>query len=661
MVFSKRLLNIIALLLFLQWLDGVAPHKGFAESIDDTRVANSNASKVVDEELDALMELDLEDLLVTVASKQDEKLSDAPGIITVITAKDIKNYGANNLMDLLSRLPNVYGYGTAAGMNSVTSIRGQTLGFQDVHVLFLLNGRPMRENVAGGLNIPIYSTLPLNAIERIEIIRGPGSALYGTGAFSGVVNIILKNSESEEANAFQAGYGSFDTKTAAGIVSGKKDDWDYMVSGNVADAEGWRFSMTDENNVNNTTSLNQKTHGMVAHASKNGFTFTGASLYDARQNLGSTPNWPISHLYEIRRSMFDLQYEQELTQNWKATWNFTYNLMDLVNSTDTDFLSENMHVEGAVRGKLFDRVNLLAGGVYKRLGDDPGVGRTFWVNEHSLYAQADYDVFKSLNLLVGLQLNKVRKVDYDLSPRFAAVWHITPELGVKTLYSKAFRSPTAGELKVFTASFIGNESLRPETIKTFDAQIFYKKSNLFTALTYYDSRQKDTIELVSSGAAVTPRNGEKVHYQGVEWEWKLKPEREWEFSGSLSYQVNENDSGSPDVGRISNFMAKAGVLYQSPQGYSVGLFNSHFSDAQRINSARRVNPEAEAYNLLTLNASMDVPKKMIPGGWPDVRLNLYVDNLLDEDIYFPEVIRGIINTIPIHSGIGAFGQIVLKF
>jgi outer membrane receptor for ferrienterochelin and colicins len=156
-------------------------------------VSTVSAKEKIDTDLEELLSYEIEDIAVWVASKRKEKLSQAPGIVSVITTKDIQSYGANNLQDLLSRLPNVYVWGSGLARDNVVSIRGQVQTHLDNHVLILLNGRPIRGGTSSGVQLDIYRNFPLESIERIEMVRGPGSVLYGTNAFSGVINIVSKD------------------------------------------------------------------------------------------------------------------------------------------------------------------------------------------------------------------------------------------------------------------------------------------------------------------------------------------------------------------------------------------------------------------------------------------------------------------------------------
>ena len=132
------------------------------------------------------------DISVGIASKKEERVLDAPGIITVVTKEEIKSYGGNSLVDVLNRLPSVQLTWSDVFRDNVPGVRGQIATQYDNRMLLLLNGRPMRESMTGGFHYDILRSFPLEAIERIEFIRGPGSVLYGSSAFMGVINIVTK-------------------------------------------------------------------------------------------------------------------------------------------------------------------------------------------------------------------------------------------------------------------------------------------------------------------------------------------------------------------------------------------------------------------------------------------------------------------------------------
>lgn len=144
----------------------------------------------------ALRELSLAELFnmeVTTTSKQAEKLSDAPGVVSVITSDEMKRFGARTLKDVLLRVPSLAAVTMYMTDRSSVAVRGDQLNAAACHTLLLINGRPVREAEEGGIKSEMYESFPVNVIDHLEVIRGPGSVLYGSNAFSAIINIITKN------------------------------------------------------------------------------------------------------------------------------------------------------------------------------------------------------------------------------------------------------------------------------------------------------------------------------------------------------------------------------------------------------------------------------------------------------------------------------------
>ena len=134
--------------------------------------------------------MDLDSLFntrVTTASKFAEKLSDAPGVISVVSRDALRRFGGVTLREILERVAGLSGFRTGVNDRSIVSARGNQARVNGGHVLLLINGRPTREVAEGGVNEDILESFPVNSLERMEVIKGPGSVLYGSDAFSGVI------------------------------------------------------------------------------------------------------------------------------------------------------------------------------------------------------------------------------------------------------------------------------------------------------------------------------------------------------------------------------------------------------------------------------------------------------------------------------------------
>ena len=147
---------------------------------------------------------------VITATKTKKKASDVPATVTVITAEQIRNMGARNIMDVLKVVPGVniarMSYGTWKGVE----VRGIRTTFSE-KVLLLLDGHNLNSVYTGGF-IRYFEDLVINNIKQIEIIRGPLSAMYGNSAFVAVINIITKKAEDINGVEVKGGWGSFDTQ-----------------------------------------------------------------------------------------------------------------------------------------------------------------------------------------------------------------------------------------------------------------------------------------------------------------------------------------------------------------------------------------------------------------------------------------------------------------
>jgi outer membrane receptor for ferrienterochelin and colicins len=141
------------------------------------------------------------DTLTSIATGTQKPLHLAPAVASVITAEDIKNMGATTLDEALAMVPGVHvSVSPLKDLNSSYSIRGIGSGF-DPQVLVTINGIPVRDPYTGG-RINTYR-LPVANISRIEVIRGPGSAMFGSDAFAGVINVITKSAD--EIDGLRAG------------------------------------------------------------------------------------------------------------------------------------------------------------------------------------------------------------------------------------------------------------------------------------------------------------------------------------------------------------------------------------------------------------------------------------------------------------------------
>jgi len=181
---------------------------------------------------------------VSIATGSSKPIRLAPSVATVITASDIEATGATVLDEALEMVPGLHVSRSSNRLNSLFSIRGIHTG-QNPQVLLLLDGVPMTELFTGG-RAPTLR-LPVAGISRVEVIRGPGSAVYGADAFAGVINIIPKSAREIGGTRVGVRKGSFDSRDAWLQYGGSLGDWDvaFNMEYNRSDGDGDRKVNTD--------------------------------------------------------------------------------------------------------------------------------------------------------------------------------------------------------------------------------------------------------------------------------------------------------------------------------------------------------------------------------------------------------------------------------
>ncbi|MEJ2053803.1 MAG: TonB-dependent receptor [Calditrichaceae bacterium] len=465
------------------------------------------------QETEELVTMSLEDLLnmeVITVSKKAEKTTDAPGIISTITKEEIKYFGANNLRDVLERATSIQTIGSHLFPNNISAVRGDLRTLYDNHTLILINGRPVRDGVLGGINSPVYLGLPVEMIERIEIIRGPGSVLYGTNAFTGVINIITTDDNDKNSIGASADAGSFGT--AGGAVIGKysKNDFKAKVSAKYDKIDGWDYSAMTVHPDPTLPDLpvdmkyGRQNFGLAADLSYKGISLFGFYTQDDQDILGILPYAPFAGENKLSRLIMNLGYTRNITDLWEASLNLSYNSSELKIADEVVGMSVDHHenkdylAELTIIGEPLNDFNLVVGGVVdsrnkNSVGPHDGIPVEYDQIHLSAYMQADYKLVEMLKLIAGAQLNKPDVGDTDVVPRFGAIFHFTDNMGIKALYASAFRSPWPIEQMLQNPSIHGNPNLEPEKINTLDIQLFYSSKKAEGSVTYYNSEYSNSI------------------------------------------------------------------------------------------------------------------------------------------------------------------------
>ena len=642
------------------------------------------------------------DVKTSTASKSAEKISDAPGVISTITQEEIERMGANTLADVLQRASSVFITSSSLFTQNAVSIRGDLSTHINNHVLILLDGRPVREGIFGGLDMAILASFPLKEIQQIEVIRGPGSVLYGTNAYAGVINIITKSAGENTEIRGTIGGGTYGAMNASVSGGGNIDSLQLHAGAQFYKDDGWNFNSNDEPRAGTGLSLNSSIpYGRTNIGARIGgkykdFTFNTLYTHTTYTGMGSAPNWsvyPKGDKIQSNRFFADMGYTHSFSDNLRLDVNATINSFNanfkLPGAPPPTFreYALDLLVEPTLHYHAWrKRFNWIVGGVIWNLNGQAKTGNIVTIPEFSDvwtsgYTQLSIQPIRAIKLIGGMQVNKATNQNVNLTPRIGLILNPLPGLGFKVLYGEAFRAAFRGETSINTPVLRGGANLNAERIGTFDIQAFYDLKKVQFSATYFRSQQRDLITRRPTQEApniTTYFNSDRLLSNGGEVELKATPIRALLVSASFIYQENIHKISTPtgeqeirDYSTMPNLMYKISAIYNFKRYASLGVFYQYAGATNNVASydvfrnsfgtIRNVNPEAKPFHFVTANLNLNLFRIFQVPSEQNLSLQFFVYNLLDEKAYIPEYNRRIINTIPFLQSRTFYANLTYQF
>ena len=618
-------------------------------------------------DLDAL---DLESLLntkVITASKFSENLTDAPGIISVISQDELRRFGGITLQEILQRVPGLSLASAYFTDRSLVAARGDQTKINGGHILFLINGRPTREVLEGGLISDLLEAFPVNALERIEVIKGPGSVLYGSNAFAAVVNLITKKAESNGL-ALSGFGGEKGAKGSSGQVMIKRGDFSLFGAGQFHQKPNWNTDYRLPISL-----IGDPVAPPVPLIQPIGFEDRGDGAYlgASYKNLAFMSSFTESHAPSFvrgsiasnkwRRGFADLEYALKATDQWDMTFNATYtrNTFDNYGYPSIGRDSQELVLEWTNSVTVSNRDRLIFGTLFNHTqGQETyfGIAPPIQISDGSrpggaFYGQWDHQLIDTVKLVGGFQFNKMEGTGVNVVPRVGAIWNPTSHIGVKALYSGAFRAPSINETMLNHPALQGTPGLRPEKVSTLDISVGYQANRFQGALTYFHSRQTDSIIVDTRPVRWVYLNLGQATFQGFELEGKYYLRKSFFLTGSVSYQANRDDDGDGDtnITPVPNFGAKGGLSYRAENGLTLSIFDNYQGHINGF-SGPTVNPLPNAYHLLSSHVRYDLSRHLGSKDKGGIALFAHAENLANRQVWLPDWGNNSGDTMPVNRG-----------
>jgi outer membrane receptor for ferrienterochelin and colicins len=557
--------------------------------------------------------MSLEELMeipVFAASRHEQSASEAPASVTIVTSEQIRRYGWRTLLDVLR---SVRGFHASSDRNyDSLGVRGMLrMGDYNSRILVLLNGHRINDMIYGQNGIGREFPVDVDLIDRMEVVRGPTSSLYGSNAFFAVLNVITRNGGAMKGVELSGEAASFDTyKGRATLGSRLPGGANYLLSGTGYKSRGQDlfFPEFDDPATNNGIAAGidgERQAGAFGSVSFGDFDVHGA--YNSRvkevptASYGTIFNDPRFKTWDDR-AWLDLSWRREFADRTEATarayydyyqyhGNYPFSGVDDTVDPPIDFSYINKdgartHWYGAellLARPIGDSQRITIGGEYRNAfrmdqwnyNENPylqALDDRRAEQVYALFLQDEIALGSGVTVNGGLRFDHYSTFGGTTNPRLAILWNPRSGTTLKFLYGRAFRAPNAYETYYDDGglSQVGNPALRPESIRTNEAVIEQTVGETvrFT-VTGFQNRINNLISQESFDPA-DPNSLSIYRNMGSTWVTGGEAEIEGKWSGfegkvSYTYQDSKNRSTGE-------------WLTNSPRHLVKGQFSTTFRD-----------------------------------------------------------------------------------
>ncbi|GAM10787.1 iron-regulated outer membrane virulence protein [Geobacter sp. OR-1] len=545
----------VSLLLYLM---SIGAHARAVESA----VPQDQVAAPADEQAELQLLYEESDLVT--ATRRVTPLHKAPAIATVITADEIRNMGARNLRDVLKMVPGIGISTNAWGVNMV-EVRGIRTSMND-KILVMIDGHSLNRNINGSALYQVADALPVENIRQMEVVRGPGSALYGSSAFVATINVITHDADEIDGVEAKIDGGSFDTfkgNLVGAVSSGDKlaasGSFDYFrTNGPKLHVESDALRSTPFSMAPGTAHLDAEQTDAFLKVIYGDLSFRGHYLTSRKGYYIGMGNALTDDSYSDKENYWgELAYDLRLSGTLAAHIKLSYDhygqdshvkifpngfgggfpqgmignpqVKDRTFGTEIQvdwapFKGNRLIVGLAYEGMQQYYVKQMANfnpltyadiGAFQEVADwNRETSRQIWAT----YLQDEWQLLERLNLTAGVRYDHYSDFGGTINPRAALVWNLLDEVDLKLLYGRAFRAPSFQELyDINNPAVLGNPALKPERIETWEAGATYRLSRALNIdLNYFYSAIDNLINKDSSVTPAVERNIGKSVTQGVE-------------------------------------------------------------------------------------------------------------------------------------------------
>ena len=551
--------------------------------------------------------LDLEKIVVT-ASRIEQIYKHSTQNISIITRQDLESTAIDEITEVLDLLPSVdiLEYGSSGSTRSV-----HTRGASSTQVLTLIDGRPVNTPRDG---VTDFNQIPLSNIERIEVLRGPASSIYGANAVGGVINIITKSGKEKMQTEVQNEFGSFSTKHTYLTHGHKIKDFDYMLSYDYLASHGHRDNADYlSNNVNTKFGYQFNKNNRIAISSGYYNSEVGSPGLISYQDLNDRQ--------EIFKKYADITYSGKLIEGQDILLKFYHNF-DRLEFTETfDPIDKDTHqtkvygLDGQISQIFFDIFRTAIGASFQenRLNSSNSGKHTY--NLKGAYFESETDIFNQGTLKFGARWDNYSNFGDRISPSISCNFWLLNAIKFHALAAKSFRAPTFNDLHwpreeyfwegISVGGVEGNPNLGPENAVSYEAGFSSYLFNKFkTDITFFKTTFEDMIDwTVDDSWWWKPQNLGSASMKGVELETEFVLKKHLKANLNYTYLEAKDENTKKWLIYRPRHLYKLRLVYSPTSKLEMSL-NAIYK-TKRFTNADNTD-HLKHYAILNLNSSYKI-------------------------------------------------------
>lgn len=577
-------------------------------------------------------EIELREIIVT-ATKTEKELKDVPVETVVITKKDIENSNAVNVSQILRNVAGVYIRGENVPGESAWLSKMRGLSFDSGYVLILIDGERVKGGGMGEYGIGL-NQLSLDMIERIEVVKGPASVLYGSDALAGVVNIITKPTPKTPVSVgAKLIYGSLNTQIVNLNYGEKLDKFSFSLSGNI--------EMSDRAKYGGRKDKYEAEYllGKFNYDFDENETLGLKIIYDEQK-------WEYENNRKIRiSSTFKTKLSDISDLTIKGYWYRWY--LDLHSPGFTPRYGPTVYTQAEAQYNLLlakkHRFTIGAESLQEDINlhvvESPPVAPVDKeITTNSIYLQNEMN-FEPLTLILGGRIDNNSQYGTEINPKLSALFKIKDKTNLRASIGRAFKSPTIRQLYVFFYHHRPpwwnkpNPNLLPEKSIGYSFSIEHFFSEKLTSnFTFFRNDVRDMVVRVDTGERINNKrvksweNIGKAYTQGIEVQLKSKPIKDLSLNLGYTYLDSKNIKINKRIPyNPLNIVNLTAIYHWRKMNLSFNIENKYVDEMYKDERNTQV---IRSHLITNLKISKNINKHY--------KISLTIDNIFNSDYGEPE-------------------------